>query len=55
MAIPSLHIRPRNPPAEPLVLLYSHGNAVDLCQMLPMLENYANVFNCDCVGFEYPG
>eukprot|EP00656_Telonema_subtile_P050946 TRINITY_DN6729_c0_g1_i2.p2 TRINITY_DN6729_c0_g1~~TRINITY_DN6729_c0_g1_i2.p2 ORF type:complete len:190 (+),score=48.14 TRINITY_DN6729_c0_g1_i2:253-822(+) len=23
--------------------------------MLPMLENYANVFNCDCVGFEYPG
>lgn len=37
------------------MLLYSHGNAVDLCQTVGMLENYANVFDCDFVGFEYPG
>ena len=50
-----MHLSPRDPPPEPLLLLYSHGNAVDLCQMVGMLANYANAFDVHTLGFEYPG
>ena len=37
------------------VLLYSHGNAMDLSDSVYVLRAFAESFDCACLGYEYPG
>ena len=36
------------------VLLYSHGNAMDLSDSVYVLRAFAESFDCACLGYEYP-
>jgi len=52
--IPCFHFQNFSKPNPPL-LLYSHGNAVDLPSVLPMLMDWSHEFQIDTFGYEYPG
>eukprot|EP00658_Telonema_sp_P-2_P084807 TRINITY_DN9516_c0_g1_i1.p1 TRINITY_DN9516_c0_g1~~TRINITY_DN9516_c0_g1_i1.p1 ORF type:complete len:291 (-),score=62.07 TRINITY_DN9516_c0_g1_i1:161-1033(-) len=55
VAVPAVHFKPNEPRPQPQILLYCHGNAVDLGQMIEVLQSFADVLGAHVVGFEYPG
>jgi pimeloyl-ACP methyl ester carboxylesterase len=52
--IAAIHIRTSSGQAR-RAILYSHGNAEDLGQILPYLDRLAQVCSADVVAFDYPG
>ena len=53
--IPYYVARPRQERPQGYVILYSHGNAEDLGQLLPSLREMADRWNCTMVGYDYGG